>query len=340
MLESVQGVEGGLKFDATTGRLVPASSIIQEFDSGKSFSFTIKSHSAKQSDATIKHALSTSSTSCIDSEAINVKMEEEYLSIPYPLEREYKPRPLIIENYDESRLAALDTGPSWPASLLTVPWATSPNAPKDSFLSRGHNRWELCDASVKIEASESHLVSGCSSSVVPIDETKNLFKGNTVINLDDGFTEHNQPTSSGMTDSTNESALMNSSSSSSRSFDEKSPTKAETSCGDSGSKITVKATYKEDMIRFKFEPSSGCSELYEQVSKRFGLETGQFQLKYLDDEKEWVMLVNDSDLHECLEILEFVGTRTVKFMVRDVSSPTTNSGTNNYLLAGGRNIYP
>ncbi|GFP96820.1 protein nlp8 [Phtheirospermum japonicum] len=56
------------------------------------------------------------------------------------------------------------------------------------------------------------------------------------------------------------------------------------------SKMTVKATYKDDIVRFKFEPASGCLELYAEVAKRFKLQTEQFILKYLNDEQEWMML--------------------------------------------------
>ncbi|KAE8704453.1 hypothetical protein F3Y22_tig00110450pilonHSYRG00101 [Hibiscus syriacus] len=85
---------------------------------------------------------------------------------------------------------------------------------------------------------------------------------------DDGIIEHNHGPTSSMADSLNGSFSV-----------------------DSSSKITVKATYKDNTIRFKFEPSSGCFQPYEEVAKRFKIQYGTFQLKYLD-------------LQECLEILE------------------------------------
>ncbi|CAH8374076.1 unnamed protein product [Eruca vesicaria subsp. sativa] len=105
---------------------------------------------------------------------------------------------------------------------------------------------------------------------------------------------------------------------------------------ESGSKmITVKATYREDTIRFKFEPLVGCLQLYKEVRKRFKLQSGLFQLEYLDDEEEWVMLVTDSDLQECLEILDGMGKHTVKFLVRDLPGPLgSSSGSNGFLGAG------
>ncbi|KAJ6420515.1 hypothetical protein OIU84_027955 [Salix udensis] len=117
---------------------------------------------------------------------------------------------------------------------------------------------------------------------------------------DDGNVEHNQPTCSSMTDSSNGSgSMMHGSISSSSSFEERKHSKVQTSF-------------------------AGCFQLYKEVSKRFKLQTGTFQLKYLDDEEEWVLLVSDSDLQECLEIMEDVGTRNVKFLVCDAAAPFCN----------------
>ncbi|RYR22914.1 hypothetical protein Ahy_B03g068203 isoform C [Arachis hypogaea] len=124
--------------------------------------------------------------------------------------------------------------------------------------------------------------------------------------------EHHNPATSSMSDSSNDSG--------SRKFENRKHLKAKSPCVDRGSKIIVKAAYKEDMIRFKFDPAAGCLQLYEQVATRFKLQIGSFQLKYLDDEEEWVWMVNDSDLEECIEILDDLGTRSVKFLVRDMLS--------------------
>jgi hypothetical protein len=64
------------------------------------------------------------------------------------------------------------------------------------------------------------------------------------------------------------------------------------------------------------------------------LQTGTFQLKYLDDEEEWVLLVSDSDLLECLEIMEYVGTRSVKFLVRDTPFAMGSSDSSSCFLTG------
>ncbi|KAL2230390.1 UNVERIFIED_CONTAM: Protein NLP9 [Sesamum indicum] len=322
VLESVHGVERGLKFDPNTGGLITAGSYLQEFDTSKSFLLTNTGSLSKQPHSIIQNTISTSSTSCFSSEATDVKIKEEYgQHVRCSLNEKCKPKDNLVETFDNSRLAALDTGPSWPASLNTVPWTTSSMGPVEFFLSKEHNGWEVCGGNIGAEGYESRLISGCSSAIFATNEIDTRLKGSTIVDGDDVVVEHSHPTSV-MTDSSN--------SCSTRSCDEKAPPKNEVSCGDSGTKITVKAVYRDDTIRFKFEPSRGCFELYEEVGKRFRLERGQFQLKYRDDDEEWVMLVNDSDLHECLEILDFLGTHTVKFLVRDVPSATGSSGSTNY----------
>ena len=46
------------------------------------------------------------------------------------------------------------------------------------------------------------------------------------------------------------------------------------------------------------------------------------------------MLVNDADLQECIEILDDIGTRSVRFLVRDMPSVLSSSGSSNSYLGG------
>ncbi|KAL2529987.1 Protein NLP8 [Forsythia ovata] len=338
VLDSVQGMEGRLKFDPTTGGLVAAGTNNQEFDPQKSALIPSKNHPVRNPDAVTHTTISAPPTSCIDIETTTVKMEESFVDgnkmaglnvvSPNSCTGEFISN-VLPKNCDESELAEPDAGGSWPASLHTMPWVTSAKAPQESFLAREEcPRWEL-NSSLKLDAPEAHFISQSSISMAAADEIYNKLKG------DDRVTEHIRPTSSGMTDSSNGSgSTMNVSSSSSGSFGERNHSKTEARCGDCGSKITVKAAYKEDTVRFKFEPTAGCFQLYEEVAKRFKLQMGEFQLKYLDDEEEWVMLVNDLDLQECLEILAFVGSRTVKFLVREVSCLIGSSSSSNCFLTG------
>lgn len=248
VLESVPGMGGGLEFSTTKGGVVATFSMA-EF--GKSKDTLVQNYATY--------------------ETIDMKREEFVLDVP---DHGVCCSSKGAEIFDGSRLAALDTEPSLPASLVTMPWMI----PSNSFLSKdGNGSWE--------PYSKSHFVTGCSSSIVDGDSSNG--SGSVV--------------------------LMSGSSSSSGSL------RNEASNGLSEAKITVKATYRENTVRFKFEGGAGCGELYSEVAKRLKLEIGEFQLKYVDEDGEWVLVVSDSDLLECLEVLEFLNTRTLKFLVHIIS---------------------
>lgn len=82
--------------------------------------------------------------------------------------------------------------------------------------------------------------------------------------------------------------------------------------------VTVKATYKEDIIRFRLPLSSGIVKLEEEVSKRVKLEVGTFDLKYLDDDHEWVLIACDADLQECVEVSRSSGRNIIRLLVQDI----------------------
>ncbi|CAN8274102.1 unnamed protein product [Cochlearia groenlandica] len=87
--------------------------------------------------------------------------------------------------------------------------------------------------------------------------------------------------------------------------------------------VTIKASYKEDLIRFRISSNSGILELKEQVAKRLKLDSATFDIKYFDDDSEWVLIACDADLQDCLEIPRSSFTNIVRLMVHDV---TTNLG--------------
>ncbi|GJT58049.1 NIN like protein 7 [Tanacetum coccineum] len=76
--------------------------------------------------------------------------------------------------------------------------------------------------------------------------------------------------------------------------------------------ITIKASYIEDMTRFRMAANSGIIALKEEVAKRLKLDVGTFDIKYLDDDQEWVPIVCDADLQECVELS--VSSRTTYLM--------------------------
>jgi restriction endonuclease len=93
------------------------------------------------------------------------------------------------------------------------------------------------------------------------------------------------------------------------------------------SSIVIKATYKEDTVRIKLLASMKYQNLLNEVARRLKLSVGTFQLKYKDDEDEWVILESDADLQECLDVLDTTGSRIVKVQVRlrDVPCATGTS---------------
>ncbi|KAL2608959.1 hypothetical protein R1flu_027532 [Riccia fluitans] len=78
----------------------------------------------------------------------------------------------------------------------------------------------------------------------------------------------------------------------------------------------VKATYGSDTARFKLLPNSRYQDLREEVASRLKLPVQSLNLKYLDDDEEWVLLVCDADLEECFEIMRSTGGHAIKLMVR------------------------
>ncbi|KAG4952501.1 hypothetical protein JHK85_046368 [Glycine max] len=82
--------------------------------------------------------------------------------------------------------------------------------------------------------------------------------------------------------------------------------------------VTIKATYKEDIIRFKVSMDCGIVELKEEIAKRLKLEVGTFHNKYLDDDHEWVLIACDADLQECMDISRSSGGNIIRLVVHDI----------------------
>ncbi|PWA40820.1 PB1 domain, RWP-RK domain, Lambda repressor-like, DNA-binding domain protein [Artemisia annua] len=60
--------------------------------------------------------------------------------------------------------------------------------------------------------------------------------------------------------------------------------------------LTIKATYKEDTVRFPFILSDGLTKLKEQITTRFPLKLESFRLKYEDKDGDIILIACDSDL--------------------------------------------
>nr|GEV34242.1 hypothetical protein [Tanacetum cinerariifolium] len=81
--------------------------------------------------------------------------------------------------------------------------------------------------------------------------------------------------------------------------------------------VTVKATYKDDMVKFQFPLSSGLLELKQEVARRFMFENTRLHLKYRDEDGDVILVACDADLR--ILILPYsattVGNSTIKLMV-------------------------
>lgn len=82
--------------------------------------------------------------------------------------------------------------------------------------------------------------------------------------------------------------------------------------------VIIKASYRDDIIRFRLSLASSIGELKEEVAKRLKLEVGTFDIKYLDDDHEWVLIACDADLQECIDVSRSSGNNMVRLLVHDL----------------------
>ena len=314
MLDSVRGVEGGLKFDPSTGAFVAGGSIIHETDAHKS-PFPEESI-VKEAAPITQKGVSVPPAPCSEVKSFAFKLDEKLK----------KTNAFSVGCSEDSKSMAIDDGSCKMERLCTKVQDCPEQACLGSVLPKEQDKWILNKSGVE---NFKCCILGQSSNSLIGDEM------NIGVDGDAGVVERNHLTSSSLTDSSSGSgSMMHSISSGSQSFKNQNQSNVKSTIVDSGSKLIVKAIYREDTIRFKFDRSAGCLRLYEEVAARFKLQTGSFQLKYLDDEEEWVMLVNDADLQECLEILDDIGTCNVRFLVRDLPSILSSSGSSNSYLGG------
>ncbi|KAF3796180.1 NLP1 protein [Nymphaea thermarum] len=75
----------------------------------------------------------------------------------------------------------------------------------------------------------------------------------------------------------------------------------------------VKVLFGEEIMRFRIQPTILFQDLREEIVRRFHVENvGSIDLKYLDDDSEWVLLTCDDDLRECIDIYRATNARMIK----------------------------
>lgn len=84
---------------------------------------------------------------------------------------------------------------------------------------------------------------------------------------------------------------------------------------DDGAAIIVKVTYGLDTVRFKFSRNTSFEALKDEVGRRLKLMGQNFNLKYLDDDEEWMLLACAADLQESIDLMRASGRHAIKLMI-------------------------
>ncbi|XP_010416548.1 PREDICTED: protein NLP5 [Camelina sativa] len=81
--------------------------------------------------------------------------------------------------------------------------------------------------------------------------------------------------------------------------------------------LRIKVTYEEEKIRFRMRNSHRLNDLLWEIAKRFSIEdVSRYDLKYLDEDNEWVLLRCDDDVDECVDVCRSFPGQTIKLLLQ------------------------
>ncbi|CAL9133902.1 unnamed protein product [Musa acuminata var. zebrina] len=89
--------------------------------------------------------------------------------------------------------------------------------------------------------------------------------------------------------------------------------------------LKVKAIYGEEKVIFRLQPTWGFQDLKQEIGRRFVIyDTTLVDIKYLDEDSEWILITCDEDLKECIDVYRSTQAQTIKLCVHHVQ-PTARS---------------
>ncbi|KAI3470610.1 hypothetical protein Pfo_027273 [Paulownia fortunei] len=89
--------------------------------------------------------------------------------------------------------------------------------------------------------------------------------------------------------------------------------------------MTVKASYKDDLIKFQLSLSAGMLELKNEMIKRLKLEAESFEIKYADENNCQISLDSDAALQNCISTMTSLQKTTMKLSIQPIRAQTAMS---------------